>query len=144
MNELAMKLVRIALLPALLAIGILIGFGYGRWYGPRQSAENSKQANKPKGYHCPMHPSYHSDKPGDCPICGMKLVPDEDLLIRSTRRRRSQLARFSSTGIQRLPISSPTSLASTPKPGATWNRSTRTIRQRCRWAPSALVPKSSR
>lgn len=26
-------------------------------------------------YHCPMHPSYVSDKPGDCPICGMKLVP---------------------------------------------------------------------
>ena len=28
-------------------------------------------------YHCPMHPSYISDKPGDCPICGMKLVPLE-------------------------------------------------------------------
>jgi len=26
-------------------------------------------------YHCPMHPTYISDKPGDCPICGMKLVP---------------------------------------------------------------------
>ena len=26
-------------------------------------------------YHCPMHPTYVSDKPGDCPICGMKLVP---------------------------------------------------------------------
>ncbi len=25
-------------------------------------------------YRCPMHPSYTSDKPGDCPICGMKLV----------------------------------------------------------------------
>ncbi len=25
-------------------------------------------------YHCPMHPTYISDKPGDCPICGMKLV----------------------------------------------------------------------
>jgi membrane fusion protein, copper/silver efflux system len=25
-------------------------------------------------YHCPMHPSYVSDKPGDCPICGMKLA----------------------------------------------------------------------
>ena len=22
-----------------------------------------------------MHPTYTSDKPGDCPICGMKLVP---------------------------------------------------------------------
>jgi RND family efflux transporter MFP subunit len=26
-------------------------------------------------YHCPMHPSYTSEHPGDCPICGMKLVP---------------------------------------------------------------------
>jgi RND family efflux transporter MFP subunit len=26
-------------------------------------------------YHCPMHPTYTSDRPGDCPICGMRLVP---------------------------------------------------------------------
>lgn len=25
-------------------------------------------------YYCPMHPTYTSDKPGDCPICNMKLV----------------------------------------------------------------------
>ena len=25
-------------------------------------------------YHCPMHPEIISDKPGDCPICGMALV----------------------------------------------------------------------
>lgn len=29
-------------------------------------------------YHCPMHPTYFSDKPGDCPICGMRLVPIEE------------------------------------------------------------------
>jgi membrane fusion protein, copper/silver efflux system len=29
----------------------------------------------PQLYHCPMHPDYVTDKPGDCPICGMRLVP---------------------------------------------------------------------
>jgi Cu(I)/Ag(I) efflux system membrane fusion protein len=28
-------------------------------------------------YYCPMHPHYRSDKPGNCPICSMKLVPLE-------------------------------------------------------------------
>lgn len=32
-------------------------------------------ASNKQMYHCPMHPNYISDKPGDCPICGMKLVP---------------------------------------------------------------------
>lgn len=33
---------------------------------------------KGQKYHCPMHPTYVSDKPGDCPICNMKLVPIKD------------------------------------------------------------------
>jgi Cu(I)/Ag(I) efflux system membrane fusion protein len=26
-------------------------------------------------YHCPMHPTFVQDHKGDCPVCGMKLVP---------------------------------------------------------------------
>ncbi|HKC34639.1 MAG TPA: multicopper oxidase domain-containing protein, partial [Chitinophagaceae bacterium] len=28
-------------------------------------------------YTCPMHPQIHSSKPGNCPICGMKLVQEK-------------------------------------------------------------------
>ncbi len=39
--------------------------------------ENPKKENSIKNviYTCPMHPDIKQDKPGDCPICGMKLVP---------------------------------------------------------------------
>lgn len=37
--------------------------------------EKVKPGLEAKLYTCPMHPTYTSDKPGDCPICGMKLVP---------------------------------------------------------------------
>lgn len=68
---------RVLVVISLVAIGFAGGFGYGRWYGPRAEKPMEMAVAKAKGYHCPMHPNYHSDKPGDCPICGMKLVPDE-------------------------------------------------------------------
>ena len=37
-----------------------------------------KEATGTARYRCPMHTTYTSDKPGDCPICKMKLVPIED------------------------------------------------------------------
>lgn len=69
-----MKALRVILF---VVFGILIGFGYGRWYGPRPGDGAAKQVKKPAGYHCPMHPAFRSDKPGNCGICGMRLVPDD-------------------------------------------------------------------
>src|SRR5271169_1433080 len=40
-----------------------------------EGADAAAEAGKPAKYHCPMHPSVVSDKPGNCPICNMKLVP---------------------------------------------------------------------
>jgi len=66
---------------ALLAIGVLtigillvgiMAVGCGRATGGGKTASGERQL-----YHCPMHPSYVADRPGDCPICGMKLVPIE-------------------------------------------------------------------
>jgi membrane fusion protein, copper/silver efflux system len=34
-------------------------------------------------YQCPMHPTYISDHPGDCPICGMRLVRVDKAAITS-------------------------------------------------------------
>jgi Cu(I)/Ag(I) efflux system membrane fusion protein len=42
--------------------------------GCGQSNSTSGQPAAAK-FHCPMHPTYTSDRPGDCPICNMKLVP---------------------------------------------------------------------
>ncbi len=40
------------------------------------SVSCAKPASKQAAlYHCPMHPTYVSETPGDCPICGMRLVP---------------------------------------------------------------------
>jgi RND family efflux transporter MFP subunit len=63
-----------ALLLALVAV-LATGFiaGCGNSHSPH--ADQAGGATAAKKYHCPMHPSYVSDRPGDCPICNMKLVP---------------------------------------------------------------------
>jgi membrane fusion protein, copper/silver efflux system len=55
---------------------VLVSGGY--WIISRHNgAQGPATSQKVQKYHCPMHPQYISDKPGDCPICGMKLVPME-------------------------------------------------------------------
>jgi len=57
---------------------VLVSGGY--WIISRHNtAQGSATSPKVQKYHCPMHPEFVSDKPGDCPICGMKLVPIESV-----------------------------------------------------------------
>ena len=46
--------------------------------GKGHDAHKQTSAQQKKKYHCPMHPNYTADKPGQCPICGMDLVPIEN------------------------------------------------------------------
>ncbi len=63
----------IGVIALLLALGLAWG-ACGRSAGKAGSGP----AAKVQRYQCPMHPTYISDKPGDCPICGMRLVPMDD------------------------------------------------------------------
>lgn len=61
---------KVVLLLALLAVVFVMGYWMGQ---PGVVGAKSAQA-QPLYYHCPMHPAYRSDKPGDAPCCGMRLV----------------------------------------------------------------------
>lgn len=72
------KPLRVVLAIVLAAVAFWSGLAFERWHGHDDDKPAGKgAAARPSGYHCPMHPNFRSDKPGDCGICGMKLVPDE-------------------------------------------------------------------
>jgi nitrite reductase/ring-hydroxylating ferredoxin subunit len=62
-------LVGLILLGTIVVIASVFALSSSERYGNPVSAMQDKEV-----YYCPMHPSYTSDKPGECPICGMELV----------------------------------------------------------------------
>lgn len=59
------------------AILVVLAAG-GIWSCRRPAGRAGDAGEHASGaYYCPMHPSHHSEKPGNCPICSMKLVPLE-------------------------------------------------------------------
>jgi Cu(I)/Ag(I) efflux system membrane fusion protein len=55
----------------------LTAFAAGAWWTSHRGAGGSsvQQSKTILHYACPMHPQYKSDRPGDCPSCGMRLEP---------------------------------------------------------------------
>lgn len=50
----------------------------GAGCAPKGAEDETAGPAKSASYFCPMHPQIVSDRPGDCPICNMRLVPAEE------------------------------------------------------------------
>jgi membrane fusion protein, copper/silver efflux system len=64
-------------LTALLLLAVAAAAGFGGWQLAHRHVHTASPAGERKVafYQSPMHPWIKSDKPGNCTICGMKLVP---------------------------------------------------------------------
>ncbi|HID77740.1 MAG TPA: HlyD family efflux transporter periplasmic adaptor subunit, partial [Planctomycetaceae bacterium] len=61
----------------LLAVGYLLGSRGGQ-EAPAETAEKpalTEESSAPTVWTCSMHPEIRRDRPGNCPKCGMKLIP---------------------------------------------------------------------
>ena len=72
--------VQCSLLLATMILGLVV-VGWAQRTGWISSASKNESSTAhannaaPSEYTCPMHPEIRQDQPGDCPICGMSLVP---------------------------------------------------------------------
>ena len=63
---------------AIASIALLLTLGFSACNNSVQkTATEEATVAKAEVYTCPMHPEVQSDKPGDCPECGMALIKKE-------------------------------------------------------------------
>src|SRR5690606_28082365 len=77
LNKMNLKNKNLIKMSGILLIGILFGwliFGGG---STADDLHNHSEAVGEQIWTCSMHPQIRQDEPGDCPICGMELVPLE-------------------------------------------------------------------
>lgn len=67
-----MNMLRWALFAGLL---VLAAVSIGSYVVSMRQASSSSGAARQAKFYCPMHPTYTSDQPGECPICSMTLEP---------------------------------------------------------------------
>lgn len=61
----------------MLAVGLLAGWLIFYSWEPEEGHVHTHEAGEETTYTCSMHPQIRQDEPGDCPICGMELIPAE-------------------------------------------------------------------
>ena len=61
--------------PGLLFFGFFSLMFFGHGFCVDQVMADESGSSTISYYTCPMHHQIHSDHPGNCPICGMRLVP---------------------------------------------------------------------
>lgn len=105
-----------------IVVASIIGIGIGRYLIPSHSDNASQQTNiaaddhsghdvvsEPETWTCSMHPQIQQGEPGDCPICGMDLIPlikdvgaDDGPRVMSMSESSRALADIQTTIVQRV------------------------------------------
>lgn len=68
-----MKIILLIVTSLIVAVGVIATAAcQGKGDG---DSKGTGESQKISHYTCPMHPHIHADKPGECPICHMSLVP---------------------------------------------------------------------